>query len=138
GNLMAVSRALRSRFPDLRLIICADDDAGTAENPGLTKGREAALAVDACLAVPDFGANRPEGATDFNDLHRHAGLEAVLTGIERAVPVRPEEQLKSNPWPQPKPITAELKPVPAFDAETLLPASLRGWIMDEAERMPSQ
>jgi len=39
-------------------------------------------------------------------------------------------------WPEPKPIIAELKPVPAFDAETLLPETLRAWIMDEAERMP--
>jgi hypothetical protein len=39
-------------------------------------------------------------------------------------------------WPDPKPIVGELKPVPAFDAETLLPKMLRGWIMDEAERMP--
>src|SRR4029453_9158781 len=111
GNLMAVSRALRSRFPDLRLIICADDDAGTPENPGLTKGRGAALAVDACLAIPDFGIDRPQGATDFNDLHRHAGLEAVRTEIERAAPVQREEELKGGAWPEPKPITAELKPV---------------------------
>ena len=106
------------------------------ENPGLTKGREAALAVAGRLAVPEFGANRPECATDFNDLHRYAGLEAVRTGIAQAVPVQPDEQPKSGAWPEPKPITAELKSVPAFDAETLLPEPLRGWIIDEAERMP--
>src|SRR5437868_584399 len=39
-------------------------------------------------------------------------------------------------WPEPKPIIAELKPVPAFGAETLLPDVLRAWIIDEAERMP--
>jgi phage/plasmid primase-like uncharacterized protein len=39
-------------------------------------------------------------------------------------------------WPPPKPIVAELKPVPAFDAQTLLPEALRAWVMDEAERMP--
>ena len=39
-------------------------------------------------------------------------------------------------WPAPKPIVAELKPVPPFDAETLLPEPLRAWIMDEAGRMP--
>jgi hypothetical protein len=26
--------------------------------------------------------------------------------------------------------------VPAFDADTLLPEALRGWVMDEADRMP--
>lgn len=39
-------------------------------------------------------------------------------------------------WPEPKPIQAALHPVPAFDAETLLPEALRGWIIDEADRMP--
>lgn len=39
-------------------------------------------------------------------------------------------------WPTPKPITAELKPVPEFDSEKLLPPVLRRWCMDEAERMP--
>jgi Bifunctional DNA primase/polymerase, N-terminal len=42
----------------------------------------------------------------------------------------------TDAWPDPKPIIAELKPVPAFDADTLLPDVLRAWIMDEAERMP--
>jgi Protein of unknown function (DUF3987)/Bifunctional DNA primase/polymerase, N-terminal len=41
-----------------------------------------------------------------------------------------------NDWPAPKPITGELKPIPPFDAVTLLPEVLRAWIMDEAERMP--
>ena len=54
GNLLAVARALRSKFPHLRLIICADDDARTPGNPGLTKAREAARAVGAWLAVPVF------------------------------------------------------------------------------------
>lgn len=39
-------------------------------------------------------------------------------------------------WPERKLIVAELKPVPAFDADVLLPDGLRPWIMDEAERMP--
>jgi putative DNA primase/helicase len=75
GNLLPVARTLRAKFPDLRLTVCADDDASTPGNPGLSKAREAAQAVDASLAVPDFGRNRPNGATDFNDLHRHAGFE---------------------------------------------------------------
>lgn len=87
GNLLPVARALRAKFLDLRLIVCADDDAKTEGNPGLTKAREAAQAVGGLLAVPDFGANRPESATDFNDLHRHAGSEAVRACVERAAPV---------------------------------------------------
>jgi putative DNA primase/helicase len=87
GNLLPVARALRDKFPKLRLIVCADDDAKTEGNPGLFKARDAAQATGGLLAVPDFGAQRPEGATDFNDLHRHAGPEAVRACIERAGPV---------------------------------------------------
>jgi len=134
GNLLPVARALRAKFPDLRLIVCADDDAATDGNPGLTKAREATQAVGGFLAVPEFGAGRPPGATDFNDLHRHAGPVAVRACIERAAPI--DSSASPDSWPQPKPIIAELKPVPAFDADTLLPDALRTWVMDEAERMP--
>jgi phage/plasmid primase-like uncharacterized protein len=136
GNLLPVARSLRAKFPALRLVVCADDDARTAGNPGVTKAREAAVAVGGFLAMPDFGDNRPDEATDFNDLHRHAGLAAVREAIERAKPMEPGPDEGSAAWPAPKPIIAELKPVPAFDADTLLPAALRAWIMDEAERMP--
>ena len=37
GNLLAVAGALRSRFPDLRLIICADDDARCQKIPASPK-----------------------------------------------------------------------------------------------------
>ena len=136
GNLLPVAQALRAEFPDVRLIVCADDDANTPGNPGLTKGREVAQAMGALLAIPDFGMNRPDGATDFNDLHRHAGFEAVRASIERAVQVEAGAAADTSEWPEPKPIIAELKPVPAFDAETLLPEVLRAWVIDEAERMP--
>jgi hypothetical protein len=136
GNLLPVARTLRAKLPDLRLIVCADDDSSTPGNPGLSKAREAAQAVGALLAVPDFARNRPDGATDFNDLHRQAGFEAVRAGIERAVLVESGAAEDPNAWPAPKPIIEDLKPVPAFDADTLLPEALRVWIIDEAERMP--
>jgi putative DNA primase/helicase len=134
ANLLPVARALRTRFPGLRLILCADDDAATQGNPGRTKAGEAAQAVGGFLAIPEFGDARPVGATDFNDLHRLAGPAAVRACIEAAAPLN--SSANRDEWPAPKPIIAELKPVPAFDADTLLPAALRLWIMDEAERMP--
>lgn len=54
GNLLPVARALRDKFPRLRLVVCADNDAHTPGNPGLTKAREAARAVDGFLAIPKF------------------------------------------------------------------------------------
>jgi putative DNA primase/helicase len=84
GNLAAAARALRERFPALSLILCADDDCRTEGNPGITKATEAARAVGGLLAVPDFGSDRPDGATDFNDLAQHRGHEAVERAIEGA------------------------------------------------------
>jgi putative DNA primase/helicase len=49
GNLKPVAVALRGKFPDARIIVCADSDP-----VGIAKGREAAQAVQGCIALPDF------------------------------------------------------------------------------------
>lgn len=54
GNLAPVARALRAKFPTLRIVICADNDTQTLGNPGLTKAWEAARAVHGWVAVPTF------------------------------------------------------------------------------------
>lgn len=87
GNLLPVAEALRNKYPALRIIVAADDDVNTPGNPGVTKATEAARAVGGLLAVPDFGANRPDKATDFNDLHQKVGAAAVLACIEVAAMV---------------------------------------------------
>ncbi|MDW3681623.1 DUF927 domain-containing protein [Cupriavidus sp. CV2] len=84
GNLLAVAQALRAKMPGVPMIVCADDDAGTDGNPGLTKAREAAQAIGSRLGVPDFGPERPDGATDFNDMHVRFGLDRVRAAIEGA------------------------------------------------------
>jgi putative DNA primase/helicase len=58
GNLLPVAKALRAKLPDVKIILCADDDSCTEGNPGLTKATEAARAVDGLLAVPDFHGRR--------------------------------------------------------------------------------
>lgn len=52
GNLQPVAEAIRTKFPAARIVLCADDDRHTPGNPGLTKARQAALAVGGLLAVP--------------------------------------------------------------------------------------
>lgn len=76
NNLFPVARALRQKYPGLPLVLAADDDYATEGNPGLTVARHTALAVGGIVALPQFPADR-SGATDFNDLHRLAGLDAV-------------------------------------------------------------
>lgn len=92
GNLLPVAAAMREKFPALRIILCADDDAGTEGNPGMIRARAAAAAVGGLLAVPDFGANRLAGVSDFNDLAKCSGAAAVRACIERAEQVRPDAE----------------------------------------------
>lgn len=132
GNLKTVACDLRIKYPSLRLIVAADDDSQTEGNPGMVKATAAAQAVGGCVAVPDFGVNRPDRATDFNDLHQVAGLEAVRRCIDAAqTTTTPPE---GNAWPEPSPLPDALPPVQAFDPE-LLPEALRAWVMDIAHRM---
>lgn len=84
GNLVPVAKALRAKYPNLKLIVCADDDHRTEGNPGVTKATEAARAAGGVVAVPDFGPDRLDGATDFNDMAAHCGPESVRTCVDRA------------------------------------------------------
>lgn len=54
GNLKAVALALRARFPDLCLVIAADNDVATPGNPGVTAAFDAAAAAGALVAVPEL------------------------------------------------------------------------------------
>ena len=74
GNVGPVAMALHKKYPELTVVIGADDDWRTDGNPGLTAAKSAALAVGGFTVVPQFPAGRPAKATDFNDL---AGLDAV-------------------------------------------------------------
>jgi len=118
GNLAAVARAIGDRQPQARIVVCADDDRATPGNPGLTHARQAALVVGESLAIPDFGPDRPEGASDFNDLHRHRGLSAVVTAVRAAgVPAvgitgaEDRAGCSATDWPDPEPLTAPLVPL---------------------------
>ena len=95
GNLEAVALAIRATLPDTPIILCADDDATTPGNPGLAKATAAARAVGGKLAAPDFGDARPDNVTDFNDVAKHCGLDAVKRAIANAAV--PEVELHQPP-----------------------------------------
>jgi phage/plasmid primase-like uncharacterized protein/archaellum biogenesis ATPase FlaH len=78
GNLLPVAQALKVNKPDSRLVVAADNDAFTDQNPGLTKAKEAAQAIGAPFICPEFDPQYHETQpTDFNDLHLLHGLEAL-------------------------------------------------------------
>ncbi len=77
GNLKPVAKILREKFPDLPIVVCADNDTKTEGNPGVTKATEAAAAVDGLVASPDASG-------DFNDLANTRDAEAVRKAVDVA------------------------------------------------------
>jgi putative DNA primase/helicase len=129
GNLAAVTRALRQSHPRTRLIVCADDDVDSPGNQGLTLASAAARENGALVAVPNFGAARPTGATDFNDLHHALGLDAVKASLAIASTAADDEVDTSvalegtvADWPEPEPLGEALEGEPYPD--DALPAIL--------------
>jgi putative DNA primase/helicase len=95
GNLSRVAEQLRSRNPEARIVVLAD------LGNGQQAAEEAARAVSGRVALPDFGPDRPDGATDFNDLAEHRGLEVVRACIEgaRAPDATPQPKNEKVPAP---------------------------------------
>lgn len=139
GNLSAVAKAMRERYPSAVLVILADLVKATgAPDPHAV---EAAKSVGGKLAIPDFGTDRPDGATDFNDMAELFGAEAVGRAIANAsAPVKAEYQpdqesaagaiLEGQSWPEPQPLAAKVAPEPyPIDA---LPKTIRAAVEEVA------
>ncbi|MDI3259486.1 MAG: VapE family protein [Sinobacteraceae bacterium] len=82
GNLLPVGRALRSAHPGIRLIVAGDDDHEKLKNAGREHGDAAAKKLIAVAVYPRF--KDPVGKSDFNDLARESGLDAVKQQIGAA------------------------------------------------------
>ena len=91
GNLAPVAAALHARYKTARLLICADDDAFSEGNPGVTCASAAAMEVGGAFVVPAFADQPARQAafdtkgtklTDFNDLHALEGLHVVRVQLE--------------------------------------------------------
>ncbi len=92
GNLKTVSQSVRENHPH-KIIICADNDVKTEGNPGVTKGKEAADAVNGSCVYPLF--SNGEG-TDFNDLATLRGKDQVRAQITAALNNGPVDINRSN------------------------------------------
>ena len=139
GNLSAVAKAMRERYPSAALVILADLVKATgAPDPHAVA---AALSVGGRLAIPDFGTNRPDGATDFNDMAALLGRDAVKRAIANASELdrashQPEQENATAPilagqvWPEPQPLAAKVAPEPyPIDA---LPETIRAAVEEVA------
>ncbi len=124
GNLEAVARTLRERWPEAQLVVAGDNDrftknqSGTPWNPGAEKAYAAAQASRATVVLPDFGDD-PGRGTDFNDLHVLRGLAEVRRqlverpkpgsgsvergpGLGEVRPLPPLRNKKGEPKPRPQ------------------------------------
>ena len=85
-GVKAVAKALHRQAPGVLIVLCGDDDAATQQRTGKNPGADAAQAAArqvAGLAVLPVGL--PPGASDFNDLHQHAGIDAVRGQVQAAI-----------------------------------------------------
>lgn len=102
-NMGPVAKVMKAKFPEARIVICAEDDWKKADNVGLVCARDASMMIGAALAVPEFGADRKEKETDFNDMASAVGMNAVVRVIEQAKPLHneePENERHSDPIPE--------------------------------------
>lgn len=84
GNLEPVAKVLRHKRPNAIIAICADNDIWGDKNVGVDKATFAARSVSGRLAIPVFSTNIDK-PTDFNDLHKIDGIDAVKQQIESAI-----------------------------------------------------
>lgn len=86
GNLPSVAAKLARKYPDRAHIVLGDDDHRNESNKGLAKAEEAAKIANGSYAVPDFTKEElDKGLTDFNDLHKARGLDAVKEQVEALI-----------------------------------------------------
>jgi putative DNA primase/helicase len=82
GNMLTVSAILHREFPDNPHLFLADFDHTKDVNKGLDTANMAAERVGGVVVHPDFtDAEKALGLTDFNDLHKSRGLDAVRSQV---------------------------------------------------------
>ena len=125
GNLVAVAKAMRERFPEASLVILADLVKATGQPDA--HAMDAAVTVKGRLAVPDFGAAHDPNMTDFNDLALLKGKDVVVQAISASVEIAKDfstKDLGNNPnarhWADPQPLAAKVEPEP-YPLEALPP-----------------
>ena len=118
GGLKTVGKIIKKKYPEARIVICADNDRwkpvprdGKDVNPGVYAARAAAKELGADLAIPEF-ENLDKEPTDFDDLRQREGIDAVRKWLDpkmagqavtEAWKVEPEPAPEEEPEPEPKP-----------------------------------
>ncbi|MDL2263946.1 AAA family ATPase [Synergistaceae bacterium OttesenSCG-928-I11] len=99
GNLVKVSAALRTKYPDRKIFIAADDDMATKKktgrNPGLDSAKKALqTGLDGILRAPFLPEDGDE-VSDWNDYAQLHGMDTtttILGGQIEQLLMSPEEK----------------------------------------------
>ncbi|MBS0153255.1 MAG: DUF3987 domain-containing protein [Nitrospira sp.] len=131
GNLLPVARAIRSKWQNSKILVCADnDESGVGQNAA----QKAAQAVGGCVVIPERTGD------DWNDLGVREGRAAVGARIDAAlhfdVPTSRETRQGLNnatAWcvpdtQDPAPISLETIELPALPTDCIPVPWLRDMI----------
>jgi putative DNA primase/helicase len=94
GNLRPVAEAVRAAMPGLRIVVGADNDRATPNNPGMAAARDAANAVGGVVVAPTFAEH--ETGSDWNDVVGLRGRAAVRDQFNAALADPSEERRLAN------------------------------------------
>lgn len=87
GNLLHVAKLIRRRYPEVQIIIAADNDQHPdTPNTGKDAAEKAAIAVNGWVSMPP-GHHK----TDWNDIHQHYGLETASQAFAKSL-YKPERK----------------------------------------------
>jgi putative DNA primase/helicase len=110
GNLLPVTKALRAKYPDARLVVCGDDDwKQKSKNPGKVKAEEAAGQCNGLAVLPRWPDGFEGRGSDWNDLASTHGVAVV----------RQQLQAGLTPW--------SVEDVPAEGVEEVAPGADGMW-----------
>ncbi|MFZ6747244.1 DUF927 domain-containing protein [Undibacterium sp. JH2W] len=100
SNLKHIAALMCERYPDKRILLCADDDSATEQatgkNPGVTAASEAASAINGNWCKP---LGLLDSGNDFNDLAQAAGnteVQRQIAAVTQAEQQNPAATAASN------------------------------------------
>jgi len=108
GNLKEIAVMFREKYPDKKIIICADNDLKTEQKTGVNTGietaTEAAVYINADLCICPVNS-------DFNDLMVDQGMPAIRQALKQT------NKINDEGWE--KPVSLKEDTAPALDPELL-------------------
>ena len=113
SNLLSVAKQLRTDYPAAAFVILGEllKSSGELDPHSI----QAAEAIGARLAVPDFGKERHQEQTDINDFSAKFGAQAVQELIDEAIKTQRAVSVAISPkpdaWPEPQPLHAKIEPL---------------------------